>query len=508
MKKVSTRACRRSADLPTTRGVCVRLGPRLKKDGGPEAWEKRVRDRHQLVVLDLFCGAGGLSQGFHDAGFFIAAGIDADPRCVETFVANFLAKGAVRDLTGITDTGVRSLVHDELEIPRVDVIVGGPPCQGFAGVGRAKIRSLADEYRQRLARRDHLYREFVQFVESLQPLCFVMENVPHLASFQDGRIAARIREDFDRIGYEIGTIDRPGEPLFLDAEDFGVPQTRKRLFYVGFLRGRTAPVAPPRPTHYGRFMQPRISAAARPAQLPLRSPNGPGGLAAFFLPPPRTVADAIADLPRVPAPSLEHVRRYEPEERNDLIARAALRDPDYRRLMRSRMSEGEEYLLYDHVVRPVREDDAEAFRYMPEGGTYLDVPEEYRRYKLEDGHFKDRYFRLPWDQPSRAITAHIARDGYWYIHPDRDQGRTLSVREAARIQSFPDHFRFAGHRTAMYRMIGNAVPPLLAYAIARQVREAIERCPGEIGVPDLPTPAPVSSLCTADTEPRPESDAV
>lgn len=475
MKKPSTRARRRSSDLPTTRGAAIRLTPRLDAHPGGAEWERYVRSDSAVTVLDLFCGAGGLSQGFQDAGFFIAAGIDADPCSVETHAANFLSKTVTRDLTGIGDAGVRALVHDQLGIPRVDVIIGGPPCQGFAGVGRAKIRSLSDDARQRLAKRNHLYLEFVEFVRSLQPVCFVMENVPHLASFEQGRIAAQIREDFDQMGYDIGTIDRPGEPLFLDAEDYGVPQTRRRLFFLGFRRGTAASIAAPRPTHYGHFMQPRSGASERPAQLLLRGPRRAGDLTQFFLPPPRTLADAIADLPRVSPSTLDHVRTYDPEDREDLVGRGALRDREYSKLMRCRMPEGEDALLYDHVVRPVREDDAEAFRFMPEGGTYLDVPEDYRRYKVEGSHFKDRYFRLPWDQPSRAITAHIAKDGYWYIHPDQEPGRTLSVREAARVQSFPDHFRFAGHRTAMFRMIGNAVPPLLAHAIAAQVREAIER---------------------------------
>jgi DNA (cytosine-5)-methyltransferase 1 len=203
------------------------------------------------------------------------------------------------------------------------------------------------------------------------------------------------------------------------------------------------------------------------------------------MPPPRTLADAIADLPPLHPPALDHVREYLWQERPDLAGRGDITDPDYRVMMRAGMRPGEEQLVYDHVVRPVREDDAEAFRYMPEGGTYNDVPERYRRYRLEREHFEDRYFRLPWGQPARAITAHIAKDGYWYIHPDVDQGRTLSVREAARVQSFPDHFRFAGFRTNMYTQIGNAVPPLLAAAIARQIRQSIERGGGGTWSPPM-----------------------
>jgi DNA (cytosine-5)-methyltransferase 1 len=166
-----------------------------------------VRSDHSPVVLDLFSGAGGLSLGFQLAGFTIAAGLDADARSVETYAGNFAARSRTLDLQGITAEGVRHLVHVELNIPRVDVVVGGPPGEGFAGVGRAKIRSLDGPQQQRLASRNGLYREFVRFVQVLQPQCFVMENVPHLATFENGQIARQIVADFEALGYDIGTID-------------------------------------------------------------------------------------------------------------------------------------------------------------------------------------------------------------------------------------------------------------------------------------------------------------
>ena len=157
--------------------------------------------------------------------------------------------------------------------------------------------------------------------------------------------------------------------------------------------------------------------------------------------PVRMLADAIADLVPLVPPSLQHERVYEPQDREDLVLRRALRDPLYVELMRAGMPEGQEHLVYDHVVRAVREDDRQAFSHMEEGGTYLSVPVGLRRYDSTTDRFEDRYYRLPWNLPSRAMTAHIAKDGYWYIHPDRHQERTLLVREAARVQSFPDHFR-------------------------------------------------------------------
>jgi len=470
----SHRARIRSNDLPTLRGPLIRLKPKLSTEDAWRVWRQRTQDPDELVVLDLFSGAGGLSLGFQQAGFFVAAALDHDVRSIETHAANFLAHSRTVDLAilGASADSVRTFVDLELELPRVDVIIGGPPCQGFASVGRAKIRSLREEQRTRLAQRNHLYQEFLRFVEVLRPLCFVMENVPQLATYDDGRVAARIRDDFERLQYDVGA-SGVGDPWLLKAERYGVPETRQRLFFVGVRRGFTGPVSPPRPTHQAIPLKREITDRLSPTQLSFGRRGG--GWAELYLPQARTLADAIADLPRVTPPSLEHVREYLPESRSDLVASQALRDPQYRSLMRSDVPDADLGVLYDHVVRPVRDDDAKAFLHIPPGGTYRDVPDDYRRYRLEEEHFEDRYYRLPWDRPSRAITAHIAKDGYWYIHPDRDQGRTLSVREAARVQSFPDNFRFAGHRTNMYQQIGNAVPPLVAFAIAQRVREAIDR---------------------------------
>jgi site-specific DNA-cytosine methylase len=303
-----------------------------------------------------------------------------------------------------------------------------------------------------------------------------MENVPHLATFQEGEVEALISRDFASLGYQIGTTAEPGRPLFLEAAEFGVPQTRKRLFYLGFKIGQTTPVAAPRPTHSGRLTRSRQSDAENPQMFPSPAVRR----ARMFSPvaygvPLRTLADAISDLPPLRAPALDHRQQFTRRRRPDLVERGALRDTAYADLMRAGLTRDESELLYDHVVRGVREDDRQAFDHMDEGGTYMDVPTALRRYLSNIDHYEDRYYRLPWDLPSRAITAHIAKDGYWYIHPDKDQARTLSVREAARVQSFPDDFRFLGHRTSMYRMIGNAVPPLLARAVAVVINRALER---------------------------------
>jgi DNA (cytosine-5)-methyltransferase 1 len=171
-----------------------------------------------------------------------------------------------------------------------------------------------------------------------------------------------------------------------------------------------------------------------------------------------TLADAIGDLPQIPA-----------AQRNQELAYTGPPLTDFQKRARRGMPRYQSEIVWDHCSRDVREDDAEAFALLPQGGTYIDLPERLRRYRSDI--FDDKYKRLSWDDVSRTITAHIAKDGYWYIHPDQD--RTLSIREAARIQTFPDRFRFAGHPTVQLRQIGNAVPPALARAVGQRVLAAL-----------------------------------
>jgi DNA (cytosine-5)-methyltransferase 1 len=383
------------------------------------------------VAIDLFCGAGGLSYGFQEAGFVCALGIDQDADACETHAANLFSKTRCLDIQTIT---CPPKLMEELGIPRVDVIIGGPPCQGFSLVGRGKVRSLSREVQDRISRQNYLYREFVRFVKALHPQFFVMENVPHLSSFADGIMMQAIREDFDTLGYDI-------YPEVLEAAQYGVPQHRRRLFIIGTRIGWV--YRRPRTTHGDTI-------------------------------PVRTLADAIADLPPVQAPSLLEELPYIPRRPPDVNVSEA-----YTALMRSTVPHVHQGAIFDHVVRPVRKDDYVIFRAMKQGDRYRDVDPQYRRYAMKrsqrDGRdaFADRYYKLRWDQPCVTITAHMAKDGYRYIHPDIDQPRTLSVREAARIQSFPDHFRFAGYRTSRFYQIGNAVPPLLAEAIGRSIARAL-----------------------------------
>lgn len=406
---------RAAEPLKPVRGTAVRLTPA----GNPYLRTHLPQDASPSV-LDLFCGAGGLSLGFALAGFHISAGIDSDPWAMETHAYNFGGDGQPILLT--PECRPEDILH-QVGVNTVEVLVGGPPCQGFARVGRGKIRSLV---RQKLPEheldtwddpRNQLYLAYLRFVDLLRPGWLVMENVPDMAWHRDNILSSLLKVLTDK-GYTVGCFT-------LNAADFGVPQTRRRLFVVANRYG--FPVVEPSPTHRGKHV---------------------------------TLREAIGDLPAV-----------RPEESADVLPydNRVLQSPYVRDYARAWLSGDDQNIIYDHVVRLYAADDQEAFRYLREGQKYRDLPAELKRYR--DDIFKDKYHKLLWDRPAWTITAHIAKDGYKYIHPDDDQARTLTVREAARIQSFPDWFRFAGFRTHRLRQIGNAVPPLLAKAIAKVIME-------------------------------------
>jgi DNA (cytosine-5)-methyltransferase 1 len=340
-------------------------------------------------------------------------GADSDAQCVQTHTANLHGLGYVGDLGDPSDF----LTHASAwGITTVDLVAGGVPCQPFSRAGQSKLRSLISQgTRSGDDPRTHLWSSFLAIIQALQPRAVLLENVPDLASWDDGAVLIGLREGLRDLGYWT-------DARVLDAHGYGVPQHRERLFVVGLRAGESFPW----PTPIGRL----------------------------------TVRDAIGDLPEVSGGQREEVLPYAGPPTTELQKR-----------LRRGVPTDQRTIIYDHMTRAVRPDDAQAFALMRPGQTYEDLPERLQRYRSDI--FTDKYKRLEWDQLGRTITAHIAKDGYWYIHPSQD--RTLSIREAARLQTFPDWYRFAGHPSARYRQIGNAVPPLLAEALGRCVRSALGR---------------------------------
>jgi DNA (cytosine-5)-methyltransferase 1 len=369
------------------------------------------------VVLDLFCGAGGMSLGFKMAGYVIGLGIDRDSQACQTHAHNFNGHTICNDLHRISDP---LALLSEQGIDRVDVVIGGPPCQGFSRVGRGKLRTLNQNHTQDL--RNQLYLEYIRFVAIIRPLYFVMENVPDLGKYPDGdkRLLDKIQDEFERLGYITNT-------RILNAAAYGVPQFRKRLFVIGNRLGQS--ITWPEPTH------------------------GPGYSDSYV-----TVWQAISDLPIVDINHHQDEIAYMPRDTLN----------DYQFAMRQD-SNG---VLYNHQTRWHNAQDLEAFSWMPEGGKYKDLPAQFKRYR--DDIFQDKYRKLVRNQPSWTVEAHIGKDSYRHIYPSIPEGpeppRTISVREAARLQSFPDHFRLLGPFTKQFYQLGNAVPPLLAKAIAEHLK--------------------------------------
>jgi DNA (cytosine-5)-methyltransferase 1 len=378
------------------------------------------------VVLDLCCGGGGMSLGFHMAGYHIGLGVDSDPLVCQTHAHNHGGRCVQADITGIHDPERFVRTHG---LERVDVIIGGPPCQGFSRVGRGKLRNLLKDPTYIHDPRNQLYKEFIRFVEVLRPLYFVMENVPDMQYYRDddGLLIEKATRCLTGLGYVASA-------QVLHADQHGVPQTRTRLFLIGNRLGHEIP---------------DLSSVARQETV--------------------TVWQAISDLPIVPHGHREDEMEYHP--RGELTG--------YQREMRK----GAADVLYNHQTRWHNDQDLAAFAWLPEGGRYVDLPDEYKRYR--DDVFKDKYWKLYRDRASWTIEAHIGKDTYRHIYPSQpgepEPPRTISVREAARLQSFPDHFRFVGPFTRQFYQVGNAVPPLLARAVAIAIYPSV--LSGMVGLP-------------------------
>lgn len=378
--------------------------PQAPDDDNFEEWCRTERLSGRPLAVDLFSGAGGLGAGVEAAGWTVAVAVDRDKPALETHRANFRGKALEVDMA---DAAQVDVLIEQLRPLEVDLVVGGPPCQPFSRAGRPKIQSLVDRgLRDEIDLRKDLWQAFVNVVLAVKPRAVLMENVPDMAIGDDLLVIRKIGNLLEEADYLV-------DYRLLDAWRYGVPQHRKRFI----LQARNDGFLPTWPT----------PAKIRP-----------------------TVRDAIEDLPPLRGTTGARELKYVGHPTSALAK--ALCD------------EGSG-VIYDHMTRPVRDDDREAFKLMTSATLYSDLPDHLRRYRSDT--FNDKYKRLAWDDLSRTITAHIAKDGYWYIHPA--EHRTLTVREAARIQTFPDSFRFAGTRSDAFRQIGNAVPPALGQAVAKTV---------------------------------------
>lgn len=341
--------------------------------------------KDKYTVLDLFCGCGGLSLGFEQAGYNVLLGIDMWKDALETFKYNHKNSDVLcADLANLSPEEVEMKINHQT----VDVIIGGPPCQGFSIAGK---RIVDDE-------RNKLYKSFVRMVSFFKPRAFVLENVPNILSIGGGVVKDAIISDFESLGYKVVT-------KVLLASNYGVPQNRRRAIFVGLLYGKT-------------FDYPEAST-----------------------PTPVTASEAISDLPE---DSIIQGGDY-----------TSVPQSEYQKMMRAN-SKG----VFNHEITIHSEQTKEIIAMVPDGGNYKDLPEDLQQTRKV--HIA--WTRLNSQRPSITIdTGHRHHFHYNY-------NRIPTVRESARIQSFPDDFIFLCSRTSQLKQVGNAVPPLMAKAIAEQLK--------------------------------------
>jgi len=445
-----------------------------------------------MYAVDLFAGCGGLSEGFKQSGFEVIAHVEMDKWACKTLrtrslyyflkrtrrniIYNKYLKNQItiddildrypeaKDLVNLQvieselgDDGISDIVtriKDSMkyhDISKVNVLLGGPPCQPYSLIGRSR-----DSSRMQNDNRHYLYRYYLKILEALQPDFFVYENVPGLFSAKAGgvEIFRRILHDFHSLhpAYEITPplekiVNKPHSYL-LNSVDLGVPQNRKRLILVGYrksLEDKDQQIQ----CIFSRLQ--KLATSRRNMET-------------------ITVEDAISDLPFI-LPGQGSDGWYSGYSR--------IASNRYQKKMRTG-SPG----VINHRARHHMQGDIERYRFFIEqlrkgkgAANLIDLINE--RPDLIPNHkqlykFIDRFKVQWWNKPASTITAHISKDGHYYIHPDIYQSRSFTVREAARCQSFPDNYKFEGPRTEQFKQVGNAVPPLLASFIGKSIYKELE----------------------------------
>lgn len=420
-----------------------------------------VQKRKDLVkamnYIDLFAGAGGLSEGFTSIGFNPIAHVEMNRDACETlktravyyylksnekldeykkYLCGELSKEALYSM--VPEVVLKSVIHQtmseenmselfdlinelkkEQHIKQIDLIVGGPPCQAYSLVGRAvKSDNMVGDPR------NYLYKLYIEVLKKYTPTMFVFENVPGLLTANEGKYFKDMKNAFEDAGY---TIDHS----VLNARNFDVLQDRRRVILIGWKKELK---------YFYPIFEEKTSS--------------------------HTVADLLSDLPAIQSGEKNNI--YASSTFSAYLKETGIRKTDD--------------VLTWHIARPHTERDREIYRRVITAWfeekkriKYTDLPEKLCTHKNRTA-FLDRFKVVASDMGTcHTMMAHISKDGHYFIHPDITQARSITVREAARIQSFPDNFYFEGSRTAAFTQIGNAVPPLMAKGIAIKIKEMLEK---------------------------------
>lgn len=488
-----------------TKTQFTRLPPELVRSK-----HERLLAGHAPRTLDLFAGCGGLSLGFDAAGYKSIGAVEFDVDAAKSHAVNFFrdvdpvlfeAHASAKDITRIEPSDL--LAQFGLDGPiqhQVDVVVGGPPCQAFARVGRAKLREIADHPEAFLLDpRGNLYLRYLHYVNALKPIAILMENVPDVLNYGGHNVAEETCEILSQMGYQCGY-------TLLNSAFFGVPQMRERMFLVAIASPIADSITFPKPTHWLNMPKGYEGTRQVALQTVVRDSLNQ---AKFFVEsakadkacclPAVTAKDALHDLP----PIKDHLvgqlkkgaRRFD-----TLVPYRNATLTDFSKLMRAWPGFENDEGIRDHVIRYLPR-DYDIFRRMNAGDQYPEahrhavqlfeerlaalrrntnmlLGEKSKAYRdlwastvppYDPTKFPNKWRKMESSAPARTLMAHLGKDGYSHIHYDSSQARTISVREAARLQSFPDGFVLSGSMNPAFKQIGNAVPALLAKALADHI---------------------------------------
>jgi DNA (cytosine-5)-methyltransferase 1 len=489
----------------------------ISNDGnGNNHLEKKLQRLQQvgkLRVVDLFSGCGGLSLGYKRAGYEILGGVECDAKAAKTHALNFFKGLSDEEIelhsssVDITETSpeqyMRNVLHATSPDNLVDVIIGGPPCQAFARIGRAKLRQIAEHPEAYLNdERASLYVHLLKYVDYFHPLAILIENVPDILNYGGKNVAEEIVSSIEDLGYSVAY-------TLLNAANYGVPQFRLRFFLIAYLKGLSLSPKFPTPTHQAIIPEGYTSERIVAMKHLHATQKGFFDEKVRYVEPPEVAEDApqavtagqaLADLP-VLTDHLKSKKKRGARKFNKLLPYRRGRPGKYALLMRTWHSYKAGEGVWDHVIRFLPR-DYEIFRRMKSDDQYpkahaiaerllqdslqelesitgQKIEKDSQQYKdlkkqivppYATDKFPNKWWKLNPDKPVRTLTAHIGKDTYTHIHYDSKQARVISVRDAARLQSFPDGFIFSGSMNDAYRQIGNSVPPLMAFALADKMR--------------------------------------
>ncbi|MBN3345521.1 DNA (cytosine-5-)-methyltransferase [Clostridium botulinum] len=385
---------------------------------------KYLKDNNSPTVADFFCGAGGMSLGFYQSGYKIVFANDIEKVCTETYSFNHYEIPKDR----IINDDIINIVNniDNIISEKVNIVIGGPPCQGFSMANRQRI--IDDP-------RNVLYRYYVKGIEKLKPEFFIMENVKGMLS-----VAEQVREDF----HNLQNVDYNVAYYLFNARNFSVPQNRERLIYIGVRNDISQKIN----RNATQIIEEIIEQTEQMRQYVLY--------------------DAIADLRKLEAFRTKNATEIDTEKSGKKIERNTSREAsEYVNLINNN---GANSLIFNHKARYNNDRDIEIFGRMLPGDKSDSLRiADIMPYTSRNNIFKDKYYKLIFEEPCKTITAHMKFDCNMYIHPN--QARGLTPREAARLQSYPDNYFFRGSYTKTYMQIGNSVPPLMANLFAKVIKK-------------------------------------